>query len=159
MATPADTALLLDVMVGKLATYLRMCGYDAAYALDRGVETDDELLAWADREERLLVTRNVELAGRTDRSLLLRSLDVADQLSELVAAGFDLSLTEPARCANCNAELREVGPDDRTPDYAPDPGERRVWMCPACGQHFWRGSHWADVERTLAKIESADNQQ
>jgi len=24
--------LLLDVMLGKLATYLRMCGYDAAYA-------------------------------------------------------------------------------------------------------------------------------
>ncbi|MFW6382904.1 MAG: Mut7-C RNAse domain-containing protein, partial [Haloferacaceae archaeon] len=25
---------MLDAMLGKLATYLRMCGYDAAYVLD-----------------------------------------------------------------------------------------------------------------------------
>ena len=29
--------LLVDVMCGTLATYLRMCGYDAAYALDLDV--------------------------------------------------------------------------------------------------------------------------
>ena len=39
-AEPHDR-LLLDAMLGKLATYLRMCGHDAAYALDRGVEADD----------------------------------------------------------------------------------------------------------------------
>jgi uncharacterized protein with PIN domain len=154
MTTPADTPLLLDVMCGKLATYLRMGGYDAAYALDRDVEADDELLAWADREDRLLVTRDVDLAERTDRAILLQSLDVTDQLAELATEGFDLSLTEPARCATCNAELHRVADGDETPGYAPAPAERRVWHCPDCGQHFWRGSHWADVERTLAQIES-----
>jgi hypothetical protein len=48
-------ALLLDVMLGKLATYLRMCGYDAAYAVERGIEADDALLARADAEGRLAV--------------------------------------------------------------------------------------------------------
>lgn len=154
MATPTDTPLLLDVMCGKLATYLRMCGYDAAYALDRGVETDDELLAWADRENRLLLTRDTELAGRAEESLLLRSLDVTDQLAELAAAGFELSLTEPSRCANCNAKLDSVAEGEGTPEYAPEPDERRVWRCPACDQHFWRGSHWDDVERTLENLDS-----
>jgi uncharacterized protein with PIN domain len=48
--------LLVDATVG-LATYLRMCGHDAAYALDRGVEADDALLELARIEERRLVTR------------------------------------------------------------------------------------------------------
>ena len=153
-----EPLLLLDVMCGKLATYLRMCGYDAAYALDDGVEADDELLAWADREGRLLVTRDTALAGRADRAILLKSLDVTDQLAELAAAGFDLSLTEPARCANCNGALVRVEDGERTPDYAPEAAEQSVWRCPRCGQHFWRGSHWEDVERTLEKIDSADVQ-
>jgi len=32
---------LLDVMLGKLATYLRMCGYDTLYALEEDIEADD----------------------------------------------------------------------------------------------------------------------
>ncbi|WP_394348159.1 Mut7-C RNAse domain-containing protein, partial [Halorubrum sp. SP9] len=57
---------MLDVMCGKLATYLRLCGYDAAYALDRGVEADDRLLDLAADEGRTLVTRDRELAARAD---------------------------------------------------------------------------------------------
>jgi hypothetical protein len=63
---------LLDAMLGKLATYLRMCGHDTAYALDRapdgghanapeddasaGIEDDDELLALARAEGRRIPT-------------------------------------------------------------------------------------------------------
>lgn len=35
---PETDRLLLDVMLGKLAVYLRVCGYDTAYALGRGLE-------------------------------------------------------------------------------------------------------------------------
>ncbi|WP_435179707.1 Mut7-C RNAse domain-containing protein [Halorussus sp. AFM4] len=147
--SPADARLLLDVMLGKLTTYLRMAGYDAAYALDRGIEADDRLLDLADAEDRLLVTRDADLARRAD-GLLLESRDVTDQLRELTDAGFALGLSEPARCSACNAELAAVDPAAETPDYAPDPAETRVWRCPACGQHFWKGSHWASVAETLA---------
>lgn len=50
--------LLLDVMCGGLTSYLRMCGHDTVYALDRGVEADDRLLAIAHEEDRTLVTRD-----------------------------------------------------------------------------------------------------
>jgi uncharacterized protein with PIN domain len=150
--TPADTRLLLDAMLGKLTTYLRMCGYDAAYALDRGIEADDDLLALGKSEGRLLVTRDSQLALRGD-GLLLETKDVTDQLRELAEAGFDLELSEPTRCANCNGELVEVAEgENSTPEYAPDPAEMQVWRCPECGQHFWKGSHWESVEETLAGL-------
>lgn len=152
-ATPGNSALLLDVMLGKLATYLRMCGYDAAYALDRDEEADDRLLAMAREEDQLLITRDAELARRADdRGLLLESKRIADQLRELASAGFELTLTEPARCSACNATLVAVEGRESTPEYAPDPDEVRVWRCPACGQHFWKGSHWDSVAETLAEL-------
>ena len=144
--------LLLDAMLGKLATYLRMCGYDAAYALDRGVEPDDEILALARAEGRFVLTRDVLLARRAERSLLLTERDVTDQLRELADAGFDLSLTDPSRCSACNGELVRVGEGEETPEYAPSPAETAVWRCRSCGQRYWKGSHWEDVEERLAGL-------
>ena len=145
--------LLLDVMLGKLARYLRMCGYDAAYALDSEVEADDELRAWAESDGRTLVTRNRQLAARTDGSVRIDARDVTDQLRELRAHGFELSLaTRPARCGRCNGSVDGIDEDEPVPDYAPDPAETPCYRCRDCGQVFWKGSHWDDVRERLEHV-------
>jgi hypothetical protein len=143
---------LVDAMLGKLARYLRMCGHDAAYALDRGVETDDAVAALAASEGRTLLTRDVDLAARTDGAILLETREIEAQLAELRAAGVDLALpATPARCGRCNGPLGPVPARVETPEDAPDPAETDVWRCERCGQHFWKGSHWDDVRRRLAE--------
>jgi uncharacterized protein with PIN domain len=150
---PSDTALMVDDMLGKLATYLRMCGYDAAYTAARAIESEDALLALAHTEGRLVLTRDRELARRAERSVLLTERDVRDQLRELHEAGFELGLAdEPARCSACNGLVERVDRTEPTPDYAPDPHEVAVWRCRECGQHFWKGSHWDDVAETLEAL-------
>ncbi|KAA9397217.1 hypothetical protein Har1130_08330 [Haloarcula sp. CBA1130] len=150
---PDDTLsdrLALDAMLGKLATYLRMCGYDTAYALDRDAEADDDLLALSERENRLLITRDSDLAACAPDSLLLSERAVEDQLRELADAGFELALApEPAHCGVCNGRVEQVSPEDPTPEYAPSVDDETIWRCVDCGQHFWKGSHWASVEATL----------
>ena len=143
--------LLVDVMLGKLARYLRMAGYDAAYALDRDLEDDDAMLSVAAEEDRRIVTRDAALAARAKDAVLLAAREIDGQLAELRAAGFDLALSEPARCGRCNGVLDPVEEDETTPEYAPDPTERAVWRCRECGQYFWRGSHWDDVEERLSE--------
>lgn len=150
MRAPEDTPLLLDVMCGKLARLLRMCGYDAAYALDRGVEDDERLREIARREGRVLLTRDEELARRTTESVLLRTRHVDDQLRELADAGFALALpAEPRRCASCNGPLERADPPH--PEHVPDDAEA-VWLCSECGQRYWKGSHWDDVETRLTGL-------
>jgi len=145
--------LVLDAMLGKLATYLRMCGYDAAYALDRDAEDDDALLALAKTEGRRLVTRDEGLARGVDDAVLLTTREVEDQLRELAAAGFELEPSEePAHCGTCNAPVERVDRTEPTPEYAPDPAETAIWRCRDCGQHFWKGSHWADVAEQLRDL-------
>jgi uncharacterized protein with PIN domain len=168
--------LLLDAMLGKLATYLRLCGYDAAYVLDdrdgdqrdeqrasdgdderteEGSRAtvdpgDDEIADWARASGRTLLTRDVDLAAQVDGAVLLTSRDVGDQLRELVAAGYELSLADPpARCAACNGRLHAVGSGESTPPYAPDSAATDCWRCRDCEQVFWKGSHWDDVRDRL----------
>ncbi|WP_256546580.1 Mut7-C RNAse domain-containing protein [Halobellus inordinatus] len=154
--------LLLDAMLGKLTTYLRMCGYDAAYILDEGGEwgrepgndpSDDEILAQVEASDRTLVTRDVELATRATDAVLLSTRDVKDQLREVRDAGYALTLDDPpTRCSACNGELRPVDAAESLPAYAPDPAETDCWRCRSCGQVFWKGSHWDDVTATLEEL-------
>ncbi|EMA29434.1 Mut7-C RNAse domain-containing protein [Haloarcula japonica] len=149
---PSDR-LVLDAMLGKLATYLRMCGYDTAYALDRDAEADDDLLALAADEDRLLITQDTDLAARAPESVLLSEREIDGQLRELADAGFRLSLApEPAHCGVCNGPVEEVDPVEPTPEYAPSASDEPVWRCTDCGQHFWKGSHWASVKTTLEDL-------
>lgn len=195
------TDFLLDAMLGKLATYLRMCGHDTIYLLDETGEDgdvtqlhgesdedgdatpahaesgkdgdaaperrefgedvppavlppDESVIKRARAENRVLLTRDADLAAVAGEALLLETHDVVDQLQELADAGHSLSLPEtPTRCGSCNGELSGVRPDTQTPAYAPDPVSVEVWQCGRCGQFFWKGSHWEDVAETLSKIE------
>lgn len=144
---------LLDAMLGRLATYLRMCGYNTAYALDRGVEADPELRDLASVEGRTLLTRDTTLAAATDGAILLTSTDIDAQLRELQAAGVDLTLAErPLYCGDCNGRLVRCPGDP--PIHAPD--DRQTWRCRECGQHFWKGSHWTRVGERLANLRSSE---
>jgi len=170
---PGDDRLLLDAMLGKLATYLRMCGYDAAYVdsdaapadlVDgsTGSDRDAAIRELASRESRTLLTRDRQLAtataGTAPRVILLTERPIEDQLRELADEGFRLELPDrPRRCATCNASLVAVGPEEPAPDYAPDPATVDCWRCPDCGQFFWRGSHWDDVAETLAGVRGAQS--
>lgn len=137
-------------MCGGLRSYLRMCGHDTAYALDRGVEADDRVLAIAREEGRTLVTRDRDLGQRAPTSVVLDSRAVEDQLREVRAAGVSLDLERaPTRCGRCNGSLERA--DGGHPGYVPDDADP-VWRCTDCDQRFWKGSHWADVRETLADL-------
>lgn len=142
--------LLLDHMLGKLAVYLRMCGYDAAYAGDLQLETDEELRTVAREQGRTLLTRDHHVAESFPDGVLLQSRAVEEQLDELVSAGFALCLADPPRrCGQCNGRLvPNEDPADR-PAYAPSDPAITCWCCADCGQYFWKGSHWDDVAARL----------
>lgn len=137
---------LLDVMLGKLATYLRMCGYDAAY-IDVP-DADDAISERATTTGRTLLTRDQELAFQTENVILLESREIAAQLAELQQQGIAIELpTEPDRCSVCNGHLNSVA-FDQHPDHAPDAVDN-VWQCGECEQCFWKGSHWERVRETI----------
>ena len=146
--------LLLDVMLGRLARWLRALGHNAAY--DHTAD-DPELLRRAARERRILVTRDTRLAAesRRRRIVLLHANDTPGQLRELVAA---LGITRHpgllTRCIACNTRLRRATPDEieaRVPEYVRST-QCDFRACPGCGRVYWPGTHRRGI---LEALESA----
>jgi hypothetical protein len=140
-------------MLGSLARKLRLFGYDAHYTRSLG---DEELVALAQREGRILVTRDAELqrkaARQGVRALLLQGEGEEAQLAEL-AQKLGLRLQPPsparARCSKCNGQLERVGRDVVAQQVPPRVLEGRevFYRCRECGQVYWYGGHWARIER------------
>ena len=144
---------LADAMLGRLARWLRVLGFDTAY--DDALR-DPELVALAAEEDRVLLTRDRHLVThlRPWRSVLVRSDAPLDQLREVVEA---CGLGPPAelftRCPVCNEALRPATPREQetlVPEGARGlPGPIR--RCPRCLRVYWLGSHTERMRRTLAR--------
>ncbi len=145
---------LCDRMLGTLAKWLRILGHDAAYARDGD---DAALLERAAGEERILLTRDKELADRTDSAVLIESTELEEQLRRVVAA-CGVALREDAmltRCTLCNREVVSVDKaavEDMVPDHAYRTHER-FWRCPSCGRVYWKGTHWDNMRRFIRRLQ------
>ncbi len=144
---------IVDSMLGSLARWLRMLGYDTVYA--KGWH-DSKVLEKALEERRILVTRDHGLYRRAVRRGA-EAAYVSENLAEALALlnlkyGLRLEL-DPAhsRCPLCNAPLREAGREEVRGRVPPRVYERytRFWICTGCGQIYWVGGHWRGIERTL----------
>ncbi len=140
--------LLLDAMLGKLARWLRLLGYDALYLQD-----EDALLARRARAEgRLLLTRDRELARRRGlRVLLVEAQELEAQLKEVLPRLPALPPQAPPRCMLCNAPLRPITREEASKLVPPYVAAHHTGFkqCPRCGRVYWRGTHWEGIARLL----------
>src|SRR2546426_12094853 len=74
-----DMKLLCDQMLGSLARWLRFIGYDTAYPKPG---PDRALIERVRLEDRILLTRDKELAGRVSGAVQIRSDDLEEQIRE-----------------------------------------------------------------------------
>jgi uncharacterized protein with PIN domain len=144
---------LLDEMLGRLARWLRVLGYDAEWSAGR---PDSELLRVAEEEGRLLLTRDTLLFQRRPvarnrvRAHFVRHDLLPDQLRQLRA---ELGLTRvgPPRCLVCNAELEPVTREwaaGRVPPYIALT-HTSFRHCRSCARVVWQGTHWQAMNRLL----------
>ena len=146
MDTPRFVA---DVMLGRLARWLRALGYDTLYFRDA---PDRRLLAVALSEGRRLLTRDVALARRArDAGLLVRTERLDAQIEE-VARACGLAGRRPlSRCLECNGLLAATAPEavrGRVPPYT-FATQREFWTCAGCGRVYWAGTHVPGIRRRL----------
>ena len=145
---------IVDVMLGTLAKWLRILGYDTCY---NSHATDDELFFTAHLEKRILLTRDKELAGRMNPaySYYVRPTHVHEQLKDVVGH-FQLDWEHGifTRCVRCNAlvepvEKKEI--EHRLPPYVRQQDVSFV-ICRHCDKVYWPGSHIHHVRLLLDKI-------
>jgi len=147
----AAPRLLIDAMLGKLARWLRLMGFDATYLPD---VDDIVLVRHALAEGRLVITRDRGLAARRGvDALLITSQNLQGQVDEVLAALGAPPADAAPRCTLCNEPLKTLSYEAagaRVPPY--------VWrtqtkfsQCPACHRVYWPGTHWESIQQQVAR--------
>jgi len=141
-------------MLGKLAKWLKILGFDATFFSK--IE-DPELLDLAQKEKRILLTRDtglIEKAKKVD-TLFIESEDWNDQVEQVLNA-FDLwkNIAPYSRCIECNAVLKDLPKSRARNLVTPFVYEQAdsFALCPGCGRVFWKGTHHQDMEFKIEEI-------
>lgn len=141
-----------DAMLGTLAKWLRILGYDTEYDPDRD---DHQLVRLARAEDRMLLTRDRELARRRGVCALLITSEHLEAQINQVLAELDLEPDRSfSRCPVCNEPLTEIDREtarSRVPAYVARTHEL-FRSCPSCQRIYWRGTHWQQMDEQLAQM-------
>ncbi len=145
---------ILDGMLGKLARWLRMMGYDAKYS---NKSDDAELLVTAKQENRVLLTRDFALyrqaASKNVDAYYVEGNTEPERIAVLSARfGIPLEIDlEKSRCPKCNTKITQV-PKETIVDAVEKntfANYDTFWKCPGCGAVYWQGAHWTKIRATL----------
>jgi uncharacterized protein len=150
--TPLRTIhFIADAHLGGLAHLLRMAGFDTLY--DNHYH-DSTIAAIAEKEKRIVLTRDIELLKRRTitHGCYVRALKSAEQFREIFNR---LDLARNAKpftlYMHCNAPLRAVEKsliEDQLPPKVRQ-FHQRFSTCDVCHRVFWEGSHWRNMHALL----------
>ncbi len=141
---------IADSMLGKLARWLRVLGYDTHYESYYGPGVIDQKV----EDGRTLLSRNKKIVNSYNNSVLLRSNDTGGQLAEL-REKVDLEPDRSKwfrRCLICNVLLEEGDVSkakENVPEYVFYENMTGIRFCPSCGRYYWPGSHRVRMARKL----------
>lgn len=158
-----ELRFIVDSNAGKLATWLRMIGYDTVF-FSQG--SDRDLLDRALAERRILLTRDTRIfqrkivASGEVTAVLLQDDDPEKQLKQVVdTLNLDVFHKPLSVCLKCNEPLVPAAPQevkDLVPPYV-FKKQTRFFRCPVCRRVYWEGSHQKAMESRLKRLLEAGN--
>lgn len=149
-----ETRFILDTHLGKLARYLRLCGFDTLYRNDY---QDAELARLSASEQRILLTRDRALLKRSlvTRGYCVRNDQPRRQLTEIFSRFQLHGSSRPfTRCPRCNGPLQDV--EKNAIAHRLEPLTQRYYTdfrgCRDCGRLYWEGSHVKRIRQLIAGL-------
>ena len=146
---------LADSMLGRLARWLRIVGFDTWYF--RKI-SDQDLLSLQENSGRILLTRDTGLirCSGTGPYLFITHDRWEAQLCQVLTS-MSLVLSPEmmfTRCIRCNRVLEPLTQKEikgKVPEYVAS--TQTVFRgCSSCGKIYWPGSHRTHVMRALEKL-------
>ena len=142
---------IADAMLGKLARWLRVMGFDTLY-----MQGDDHLIAARARAEgRILLTRDTELARRKGlRAIHISSQILQTQLTQVIQTVGAPAPSTPSRCMKCNGAVNVLTTEQARPLVPPYVAQTQqlFHQCSNCGQVYWQGTHWHSIQKLHSTI-------
>jgi uncharacterized protein with PIN domain len=145
-----EPRFIADMMLGKLARWMNLLGYDIIYSREI---SDGDLVQLAREQERIILTRDTRLSERKPEKLfLIHSTNLWEQLAQVVQAyPADFRDIAFSRCTHCNVAVVPVEKGEVEHRLPPRVRERqaKIYQCPQCQQLYWHATHVKHVTRRL----------
>jgi len=148
---------IADIMVGKLARYMRMAGYDVMYINNA---SDDQIIKIARETDRIILTRDSLMLARREfkkgiiKYLYIKEDKLENQLDQ-IKSEVKISLKPNLiRCIACNEKLIKVKKEDiknKVPPYVYKTQQNFLY-CKNCDKYYWRGTHYQNIKNTFLNI-------
>ena len=144
---------IVDAMLGKLAKKLRLLGFDSLYSSN--IE-DDELLRVAKTENRIIITKDVQLAEKAKKHEIMtisitksNEIDQFFQINEKVKLGRCIVGANTSRCPVCNGDLKNINKKDVSNKVPVGVFENisDFWICNKCEKIYWEGTHIKNLQK------------
>ena len=148
--------LLCDQMLGSLATWLRLLGYDTFYA-NRDI-TDDDLLQIAKTEQRTILSRDKEFIYKAKKEnipiLEIKTTDLDTQLHAILKQIPVDNTRILSRCTLCNTPLEPIEKNKIQEKVAQRIFEQHdtFWFCTHCNKVYWAGTHYDNISKKLEML-------
>ncbi len=149
-----QTRFVLDVHLGKLARYLRLCGFDTLY--DNRYE-DHTIVEMSGQQNRIILTRDIGILkySTVQHGYWLRSDNPGQQLREVIQR-FDLKdqIRLFSRCMECNGTIEQVDKQQVAPFLLEGTKKYydRFYRCRQCGKVYWEGSHYQQMVQQIRQL-------
>ncbi len=146
-------------MLGRLARWLRLTGFDTLYFKN---ESDEKLLERTHNENRILLTRDRQVHQKAIkeglRSVLIPAISKNEALallSKTFNIQFDVNPSN-SRCPICNGNIVPVEKEIIRSQIPNQTFEKydQFWQCVQCGKIYWIGGHYESMRKIIAKIAS-----
>jgi len=156
---------LVDAMLGKLARFLRIFGFDTIYANDLidyfkiDPVPDEKLKDYSIKNKRIIITKDYLLyKNHKDNSIFLEGEGIYNylyQLKKKLSLNFEFNIKR-ARCSICNSELNKVVDITTIKEFVLKEtynNYKEFFQCSnsKCKKVYWQGSHIEDIEDRLDK--------
>jgi uncharacterized protein len=147
-----EMKFVADTMLGRLAKWLRVLGYDTHYQPHYRPGVMDEIV----KAGALLLSRHRAKVDLYTDAVFLHGDMVEQQIVEL-KEGLNLVPERSrlfSRCLICNVKLMTMQIDEirtHVPEHVFHQNVSGIKCCPLCGRYYWPGSHRANMERQLEK--------
>lgn len=142
---------VLDIHLGKLATSLRLLGFDTLYRNDY---EDEKLAEISYSQARILLTRDKGLLMRSlvTYGYYVRNTNPQQQIVEVLQRYDLFKLVSPfKRCLRCNGLLEPVDKQSIV-DKLPETVRSQVDVfqrCQDCDRIYWKGSHYERLQQFI----------